>query len=92
MFRSLATSKSGSFGEIRADQPGKRVALGSGGGWRRQQSGVSVSREKPGEVGRSQLFQSPQNRAYVHRGCAGMVVNTGAYFDCLGPTPNQQLF
>lgn len=56
------------------------------------ESGVSVSREKPGEVGRSQLFQSPQNRAYVHRGCAGMVVNTGAYFDCLGPTPNQQLF
>lgn len=52
------------------------------------ESGISVSREKPGEVGRSQLFQGPQNRAYVHRVCAGMVVDTGAYFDCPGPTPN----
>lgn len=89
MFRGLATSKSGAFGEMQADQPDKSHV----GQWRRvvQAAGrrVTVSREKPGEVGRSQFFQSPRNRAAVQGGYVGVAVNTGASADCPRSIPNQ---
>lgn len=46
-------------------------------------SWVTVSKEKSGQVGRS------QNRAAVQGPGAGVVVNTGAYSGCPGPISNQ---